>query len=69
MSPSIQTPNKALLPKIGFENNYLDWRLVTDWNSASATTAQADFDTLDNILTDAWKKTIQYFENEWKKIT
>lgn len=69
MSPSIQTHSKALLPKIGLENDYLDWRLVTDWNSSKATSAQADFDTLDSILTDAWKRTIQYFETEWNKIT
>lgn len=68
MSPSIQSPPKVLLPKIGFENSYLDWRLVTDWNQATATTAQADFDSLDNILTYAWKKTTQYLETEWQKI-
>ncbi len=50
------------------ENNYLDWRLVTDWNSSSAQRALPNFDTLDNILTDAWRKTLQYLEAEWQKI-
>jgi hypothetical protein len=68
MAPSIQSPPKVLLPKIGLENDYLDWRLVTDWNSSAAQSALPNFDTLDNILTDAWKKTLQYLEVEWQKI-
>lgn len=68
MSPSIIRPTKVLLPKIGLENNYLDWRLVTDWDSTGAAIVQSDFDTLDNVLTDAWTKTLQYLSNEWKKI-
>lgn len=68
MSPSIQAPPKILLPKIGHETNYLDWRLVTDWNSTRASQAQQDFETLDNILNDAWRRTINYCNDEWKKI-
>jgi hypothetical protein len=68
ISPSIQAPPKVLLPKIGKELSYLDWRLVTDWNSARATIAQGDFDTLEIILTDAWDKTVKYLNDEWGKI-
>jgi hypothetical protein len=68
MAPSIQSPPKVLLPKIGLENNYLDWRLVTDWNTSAAQRALLNFDTLDNLLTDAWKKTLQYLETEWQKL-
>ena len=68
MSPSIQAPPKVLLPKIGLEIYYLDWRLVTDWNSSRATQARQDFDTLDSILNDAWNKTIKYCNDEWEKI-
>lgn len=68
MSPSIQATPKVLLPKIGLENSYLDWRLVTDWNITKARQAQKDFDTLDNILDDAWSETIKYCNDEWKKI-
>lgn len=68
MSPSIQSPPKVLLPKIGFENAYLDWRLITDWSSTASGAILADFDTLENILNDAWIRTIQYFETEWQKI-
>lgn len=68
MSPSIQNNTKILLPKIGFENTYLDWRLVTDWNSAKADKSILDFDTLENILNDAWKKTVKYLEIEWQRI-
>lgn len=68
MSPSIKVPPKVLLPKIGLEIDYLDWRLVTDWNSTRATQARQDFDPLDIILADAWNKTIKYCNDEWKKI-
>jgi hypothetical protein len=68
MSPNITINTKVLIPKIGFENAYLDWRLVTDSNLIDATGIKNDFDTLDNILADAWKTTIGYFESEWSKI-
>jgi len=68
MSPNLQANTKILLPKIGFENAYLDWRLITDWNSGSQNRVKTDFDSLDNILTVAWKKTMHYFELEWSKI-
>jgi len=69
LSPSIQLPPKVLMPKIGLENNYLDWRLVTDWRQSSYQSVIRDFDTLDNILKEAWQQTIGYFESEWQKIT
>lgn len=69
MSPNIKEIPKILLPKIGFENAYLDWRLVTDWNSIISASTKADFDSLDNILSDALKRTLDYFEAEWQKIT
>jgi hypothetical protein len=68
MSPSIQEQLKVLIPRIGRENEYLDWRLVTDWNPTSITNVRADFDTLDSIQEAAWKKTIIYFNEEWMKI-
>jgi hypothetical protein len=68
LSPSIQSPPKVLIPKIGLENKYLDWRLVTDWKQSSDQSAIHDFDTLDNILKEAWQQTIGYFESEWQKI-
>lgn len=68
MSPSIQSQSKILLPKIGMEINYLDWRLVTDWDSSRAEIAQADFDTLEIILANAWERTIKYLNDEWGKI-
>jgi len=66
MSPSILNPNKIFVPKIENENDYLDWRLITDWNQNTA--KQADFDSLDNVLRCAWNDTINYFENQWQKI-
>jgi hypothetical protein len=69
LCPSIQISPKILIPKIGFESQYLDWRFITDWDTSVATNAIADFDFLENILTDAWHKTINYLESEWQKIT
>jgi hypothetical protein len=66
MSPSIQSLHKVLLPKIGKEIDYLDWRLVTDWDSETATIT--DFDSLDSILADAWDRTLKYLNEEWGKI-
>jgi len=66
MSPSIQSFPKILLPKIGKELIYLDWRLVTDWNSGTASIN--DFDPLDIILMDAWDRTLKYLNEEWGKI-
>ena len=66
MSPAIKQRNKVLLPKIGNEIKYLDWRLITD--SYPSQTVISDFDSLDNILKYAWDTTLVYFETEWKKI-
>jgi hypothetical protein len=68
LSPSLQSTPKVLIPKIGLEKKYLDWRLVTDWNEASKNSDIRDFDCLDNILEEAWEQTIRYFETEWQKI-
>lgn len=66
ISPTVQNIDKVYLPKIGNENNYLDWRLVTDGYSAQ--TIISDFDTLDKILQGAWKNTVDYFETEWTNL-
>lgn len=68
LSPIKKFPPKILIPKIGFENKYLDWRLITDWNHSFDTNSIDDFDSLENILDYAWQETIKYLESEWQKI-
>lgn len=63
ISPNVLRGIKLFVPRIAKENVYLDWRLVTDGFSTSA---QSDFDSLDNILEKAWTETLSYFENEWQ---
>jgi hypothetical protein len=66
MSPAILQQDKVLLPKIGKEILYLDWRIITD--SYPSQQVVADFDSLDNILSSAWQTTLTYFEAEWSNI-
>ncbi len=66
MSPSILQQGKVLLPKIGLEIIYLDWRIITDNYPSSQVVS--DFDSLDKILSSAWLATLAYFEAEWKNI-
>ncbi len=67
LSPHFGNGNKVYAPKMGKENNYLNWRIVIDWKLSNV--VHEDFDSLDNILEKAWKETISYFEIEWQKIT
>lgn len=58
---------KINLPKIGRENKYLDWRLITDpINNPGLDTY--DLVPADEILKEAWDKTLSYFEKKWKEI-
>jgi hypothetical protein len=58
--------DKVFLTKIGKEILYLDWRIITD--SYPSVQVVADFDSIDNILSYAWKTTLTYFEAEWNNI-
>jgi hypothetical protein len=64
--PVVLEPGKVKAPQISKENNYLDWRTITDGYSLS--TPMTDFDTLEKIMKEAWDKTIAYLEAEWKKL-
>lgn len=64
MLPQIPKNGKVFLPGISQENNYLDWRIVTDGLSL----IPADFCSLDNILSNAWSITLPYLESEWQKL-
>lgn len=67
--PGIMDGNRLCLPKIGKENLYLDWRIVTDFSNISKREkAKKNFFSVLNILTSAWRETIEYLENNWKKL-
>lgn len=53
------------LPKIGLERKYFDWRLITDPQNNPGLNVQ-DLMSANDILNQAWKDTIEYFEIKWK---
>lgn len=65
MLPQVQSKGKALLPKVGQEGNYLDWRKITDGFNRNN---YKDFDSIDNILEEAWNTTLSYFETHWQNL-
>jgi hypothetical protein len=62
--PAIALNGQAHTPRIGKELTYFDWRLVT----ATTTPPIVDFDTPKNIMQDAFKRTVAYFETTWRAI-
>ena len=66
MLPNIIANKKLLFPKVGSQNDYLDWRIITDGYPNTA--IMSDFDSADNIIEDAWKNSIQYFETNWQNV-
>lgn len=65
MSPSIMVTGKMKVPKISKQDNYLDWRIITDGNPL---TTPSDFDDPDIIMQDAWDRTLTYLETQWSRI-
>jgi hypothetical protein len=68
MLPALSDPNvnKLYLPKIGLELDFLDWRIITD--PVQLNSIPPEFDSVDNILNDAWLATLVYLENQWHMI-
>lgn len=52
------------VPKIGLENKYFDWRLVTD-NPRVRELIGTDFIASNELLEGAWNQTIGYIEENW----
>ncbi len=59
--PVIGFSQVFLVPKIGKETAYIDWRLVT----AVANPPRADFEHPKIIMTSALDRTVAYFESTW----
>jgi len=60
--PGIGSATGLLVPKIGKETAYFDWRLVT----AAATLPTGDFDRPSVSIKSAFDQTVGYFEATWK---
>jgi hypothetical protein len=52
------------VPRIGEEENYFDWRLVTD-NINVSQLIGGDFITSNDVLENAWELTMNYIETNW----
>lgn len=63
--PSINGTNYFLLPKIGLENKYLDWRNIT---YGLTKTEFEEYVLLDWILEEALFKTFNFLNIEWEKL-
>lgn len=60
--PGIHHGRDFLVPKIGKETAYFDWRLVT----AVATLPLSDFDHPSSVMKAAFDLTVAYIESKWK---
>lgn len=55
------------LPKIGSEQKYFDWRLITDPENNPGLDPD-DLLPAKNILESAWRETLQYLEDNWQRV-
>lgn len=53
------------VPRIGVEDNYFDWRLITN-NPNIGKLIGVDFFRSNEVLEDAWVQTINYIEMNWR---
>lgn len=63
LTPSVN----GLLPKIGKEKEYFDWRKITDPRNLTPDILK-DFINPRQILIEVWNKTLGYLEENWQKI-
>lgn len=62
--PSSITNIAHFFPRIGVEEKYFDWRLITN-NPKSGQIVGTDFLQSNRILENAWEQTITYIETNW----
>lgn len=60
--PGIHIGRDFLVPQIGKETAYLDWRLIT----SAATLPMTDFDRPSAVMKTAFDQTVAYIESKWK---
>jgi hypothetical protein len=65
MTPVIVMNNEVLLPKIGHELDYLDWRKVMNLQQSGKLPTE-DYQNAGEILKSAWTETTDYLENQWR---
>jgi len=70
VSPTIiikGTYSRLRVPRFGKENDYLDWRRVTNGSVGSGGTLRSDFDSPNNLTDLAWEETLNYLESSWTR--
>lgn len=67
LKPSVQENGIDYFPKFGEENNYCDWRRITDPDTDDKPSKE-DFTSAKDLIEDAWNETLTYLEYTWKDI-
>ena len=65
MFPVMITQDTTYLPAIGKQSNFLDWRKVM--NVPPTDFPSTDYVPPDQILSEAWKGTVDYLECSWQR--
>lgn len=65
VSPSVSLSGALFVPKIGKEDRYFDWRVVTQHPNPTSLVG-TDLVGLKDVLENAWNSTLQYFEARWQ---
>jgi len=59
------TYSRYRIPKFGKEQNYIDWRKVTNFSVGAGGQVRNDFDAPNNLLDKAWDDAVAYLESSW----
>jgi len=64
----IGSNDKLRFPKISKYKEYSDWRKVTNASIGSGGKVRSDFNSPNNILDEAWKEVLDYFNTQWQSV-
>lgn len=67
MLPCVVTPSKVLVPTLGKQTAYLDWRKVTENSALQQALNSGDLVTTNVVLRSAWDQTISYLRAAWRQ--
>ncbi|MBI5037637.1 MAG: hypothetical protein HZC01_02960 [Candidatus Kerfeldbacteria bacterium] len=57
--------DRMRFPKVGKQNQYIDWRIVTSGSIGSNGTIRKDFDSPNNIIDQTWLLILKYLRKNW----
>lgn len=66
VSPTVSLNGATYVPAIGKEATYFDWRVLTRHPNPTSLIG-SDLVTPKDLLDDAWKSTVKYFETSWRE--